>query len=164
MMGQLESTRSDARAPEPKAFRNQGRSALPPVLRTWESGADAGAVNPATLIIAVSIGLLGAVLASFAAATGSRLATGETLGGRSHCACGRPLRPNELVPVVSYLAHGGRARCCGARIGAESLVGELVGAAVPVIAFAVGGPAIAVVALAVTTVGIGLDAARRVRR
>ena len=48
----------------------------------------------------------------------------------SHCpACGRGLRPHELVPVVSYLALRGRCASCGARIPPRYLALEALGGA-----------------------------------
>lgn len=35
---------------------------------------------------------------------------------RSTCVCGHELRWRENIPIASYLAQRGRARCCGARI------------------------------------------------
>lgn len=38
--------------------------------------------------------------------------------GRSRCrACGAALKPLELIPVLSWLAQGGKCRTCGAAIG-----------------------------------------------
>ena len=31
----------------------------------------------------------------------------------SHCACGQPIRWHDNIPILSWLALGGRARCCG---------------------------------------------------
>ncbi|MDR3528822.1 MAG: prepilin peptidase, partial [Rhizomicrobium sp.] len=43
----------------------------------------------------------------------------ETLGGRSHCDyCGHELAAADLVPLVSWLALGGKCRYCGAKLGA----------------------------------------------
>ena len=61
--------------------------------------------------------------------------------GRSHCdACGRQLRPLELIPVVSYLTLRGRCRTCGARIPARIVVIEAVTGAMFGILAAVYGP------------------------
>jgi leader peptidase (prepilin peptidase)/N-methyltransferase len=76
---------------------------------------------------AVLAGVLGGSLASFAAVVLDRVPRGETLGGRSHCVCGQPIGAVDNVPVVSYLARGGRARCCGARIPTWYVVVELLG-------------------------------------
>ncbi|HMI83563.1 MAG TPA: prepilin peptidase [Polyangiaceae bacterium] len=46
----------------------------------------------------------------------------------SHCPqCGKPLRFYDNVPIVSYAALGGRARCCGAKISPRYPLVELVG-------------------------------------
>lgn len=75
---------------------------------------------------------LGAVIASFIGVVAARLHTGSSiLTGRSRCdACNAELSPFALVPIVSYLASGGRALCCGARVApvapaAEFLLGIL---------------------------------------
>ena len=86
---------------------------------------------------------LGAALGSFATATGERLARGESLWTRSHCSCGRALRPGENIPFVGWLRVRGRARCCGARLPVSLLAGE----ALPALAGAAG-------ALSGVTVGV----------
>lgn len=74
----------------------------------------------------------GAVIASFAGVLVARLHTGQSfVAGRSRCdACNAVLAPSSLVPIISYFASGGRARCCGARLSplapcAELLLGGL---------------------------------------
>src|SRR5260370_14788408 len=48
----------------------------------------------------------------------------------SHCpACGARVRLYDNIPVLSYLALGGRARCCKARISPRYLAVELIGGA-----------------------------------
>jgi leader peptidase (prepilin peptidase)/N-methyltransferase len=69
--------------------------------------------------------LLAACFASFLAVVAERLPRHESLNGRSHCTCGRVLGPFELVPVISFVALRGRARCCGSRLPRHLLVGEL---------------------------------------
>ena len=63
-------------------------------------------------------GLFGLVIGSFLNVVVHRLPRGESLvRPGSHCpACGRPIRPLENVPVLSYLALRGRCRGCGCRI------------------------------------------------
>ena len=75
---------------------------------------------------------LGAVVASFIGVIAARLHTGQSfLKGRSRCdACNKPLRAIALVPIVSYVASRGRARCCGAHLSlvaplSETLLGGL---------------------------------------
>ena len=80
------------------------------------------------LLIAASLFILGALVASFIGVLSGRLNTGQGfLAGRSRCdACNAPLFPLSLVPVVSYLASGGRALCCGARLSLLSPLTELL--------------------------------------
>lgn len=61
---------------------------------------------------------LGAIIASFIGVVVGRLYSGESIvRGFSRCdACGAPLTPLSLVPILSYLASRGRAHCCGARL------------------------------------------------
>lgn len=75
---------------------------------------------------------LGAIVASFVGVVVARLYTGQSfVAGRSRCdACDVPLPPTTLVPIVSYIASGGRALCCGARVSlyapaTETLLGAL---------------------------------------
>ena len=85
-----------------------------------------------TAIALVALPLLGAFVGSYAnvvAARGWR----EASRGRSHCdSCARPLAARELVPVLSFVALGGRCRTCGGPIGATVLARELAGALVGV--------------------------------
>ena len=76
--------------------------------------------------------LLGACMGSFLNCMAWRVVHGESvLRGRSHCdACGHVLGARDLVPVVSYLASGGRCRYCGAKLSSRHVWGEVIGAAV----------------------------------
>ncbi|SIT10043.1 prepilin peptidase [Alicyclobacillus vulcanalis] len=67
------------------------------------------------VILALFYGL---IFGSFANVVGYRLPRGESVvWPGSHCPnCNRPLRAWELVPVLSWLALGGRCRTCKARI------------------------------------------------
>ncbi|MFA5942210.1 MAG: prepilin peptidase [Candidatus Paceibacterota bacterium] len=71
---------------------------------------------------------LGAIVASFVGVIVARLNTGQGfLTGRSRCdACDAPLAPGTLIPIVSYVISGARARCCGARICAYAPLTELL--------------------------------------
>ena len=90
-----------------------------------------------SVVLLVALPILGACVGSYAnvvAARGWRAAS----RGRSHCdSCSRPLAARELVPVVSYVALGGRCRTCGGPISttvlARELVGALLGAAVAIL-------------------------------
>lgn len=61
---------------------------------------------------------LGAICASFVGVVSARLNTGHSVvRGRSRCdVCDTHIPPIMLVPVLSYLFSGGRARCCGSRL------------------------------------------------
>jgi leader peptidase (prepilin peptidase)/N-methyltransferase len=71
--------------------------------------------------------LLGFAVGSFLNAAADRIPAGQSLiTPPSRCgACGKRLRPIELVPVFSYLAQRGRCRSCGGAIGARTLLVEL---------------------------------------
>jgi len=69
--------------------------------------------------------LFGACVASFLGVVGERVPRRETLGGRSHCVCGAPLRAGANVPVLGWLLAGGRAKCCGAKIPARYVLSEI---------------------------------------
>lgn len=60
--------------------------------------------------------VVGACVASFGAVLVERLPARRSLLTRSTCACGRPLRAWENIPVWGYLHCRGRARCCGSSI------------------------------------------------
>jgi len=62
--------------------------------------------------------VLGGIVGSFLNVAIHRLPRGESLvRPGSHCpACGRPVRPWENVPLLSYLALRGRCAGCGVRI------------------------------------------------
>jgi leader peptidase (prepilin peptidase)/N-methyltransferase len=69
------------------------------------------------------------------------------LVGRSRCAsCGTQLGVAETVPVWSWLRQAGRCRHCGAAIGWQPLVAELLGAVVPLVAWLTLAPPAALVA------------------
>ncbi len=76
--------------------------------------------------------LLGACMGSFLNCMAWRIVHGESvLRGRSHCdVCGHVLTAGDLVPIVSFLAHRGRCRWCGAKLSARHVWAEgLTGAA-----------------------------------
>jgi leader peptidase (prepilin peptidase) / N-methyltransferase len=87
-------------------------------------------------ILAVFAGILGAIFGSFIGALCSRWPEGRSvITGRSGCeSCARLLSAAELVPIFSYLFLQGRCRGCGAAIGKQSLVTELLAAAIGVLA------------------------------
>lgn len=68
----------------------------------------------------LALAALGAILGSFLATVAIRWPAGRSaLTGRSACdACNRPLSAIDLIPLISFAANRGRARCCGAAIPA----------------------------------------------
>lgn len=71
--------------------------------------------------------VLGLLVGSCLGLVADRLPAGErVVAGRSRCdSCRLPLRPFELVPVVSWLVLRGRCRTCRGRVPATSTVVEL---------------------------------------
>ncbi len=71
---------------------------------------------------------LGAICASFVGVASARLNTGHSIvRGRSRCdVCDTHIPPIMLVPVLSYLFSGGRARCCGSQLALWSPATELL--------------------------------------
>jgi leader peptidase (prepilin peptidase)/N-methyltransferase len=78
--------------------------------------------KPAILLFPV-----GLMVGSFLTVVAHRVPRGESVvGGRSHCpACGAQIAAYDNVPVLSWLALRGRARCCGASISARYPLTEL---------------------------------------
>jgi leader peptidase (prepilin peptidase)/N-methyltransferase len=69
----------------------------------------------------------GLIAGSFVTVVAHRVPRGESIvGPRSRCpACGTQIAAYDNVPVVSWLALRGRARCCGARISPRYPLTEL---------------------------------------
>ena len=86
--------------------------------------------------------LLAPLLGSFAALAADRLAEGRGIvTGRSRCdGCGRALAPRDLVPILSFLALRGQARCCGAPVPRHLPLVEAAFLIVPVTAALAGAP------------------------
>lgn len=80
----------------------------------------------------VFLALAGPFAGSFAALAADRWESGRPiLWGRSACdGCGRTLGAAELVPIVSFAAQRGRARCCHAPIPGRLPAAELLGGAI----------------------------------
>lgn len=80
------------------------------------------------LLASAALFALGAFVASFVGVVVARLHTGQSiLAGRSRCdACGAPLAPFSLVPIIAPLALSCRAYCCGARLSLVPPLSELV--------------------------------------
>ena len=88
-------------------------------------------------LVALALGILfGVIVGSFLATLLIRWPQGRSvLAGRSRCdRCGTPLRPWDLVPLLSYAALRGRCRSCGAAIDRRHVLVELAAAAVALVA------------------------------
>ena len=74
--------------------------------------------------------LLGACMGSFLNCMSWRIVHNEPVSkGRSHCdVCGHTLGAGDLIPVVSYIAHRGRCRYCGAKLSIVHVIAEAVSA------------------------------------
>jgi prepilin signal peptidase PulO-like enzyme (type II secretory pathway) len=74
--------------------------------------------------------IFGALVGSFLNVVFWRVPRGESIVyPGSHCpACETPLRPYELIPVVSWIALRGRCRTCGSRISLRYPAIEVAGA------------------------------------
>lgn len=92
---------------------------------------------PPLWVLALFGSLLGAIIGSFIATLVLRWPAGRSIAtGRSACdGCGRPLTAVDLIPLVSFLAFRGRARCCGTPIAPLHPLTELLSAAIGAIAF-----------------------------
>ena len=85
-----------------------------------------------TVYVLVVAALLGLVMGSFINCWAWRYVHGESVvRGRSHCtACGHDLGIRDLVPVVSWVASGGKCRYCGEKVSARYPITEIVCAVV----------------------------------
>lgn len=81
--------------------------------------------------------ILGSVMASAMTCLGDRLAAHESwTKGRSHCdVCGHELEAVDLIPIFSYIIHGGKCRYCGAKLSKKYLLTELLMGALFVLIF-----------------------------
>lgn len=82
--------------------------------------------------------MMGASIASFLSVVVERVPQGKSIGGRSHCVCGRQLKATENIPIFGWLKSFGKAKCCGSRIPAWYFWAEVGGgaAAIAVVATA----------------------------
>jgi prepilin signal peptidase PulO-like enzyme (type II secretory pathway) len=87
------------------------------------------------MTFAVLVAILGLFIGSFVNATAlrydpERFVFAPVARGRSHCPhCRRDLRWFELVPLLSYIAQGGKCRTCRARLSWQYPLSELATAA-----------------------------------
>ncbi len=82
-------------------------------------------------IVTALVGLIGLAVGSFLNGCIDRLPAGESvLMPASRCrSCRRPLRPPELIPLLSYLVLRGRCRHCFATIPFRVFLVELAAGA-----------------------------------
>lgn len=91
------------------------------------------------IIVAIFGSLLAAIFASYGGVVAERGFAGSA-DGRSHCVCGRQLTALDLIPVVSWMAVLGVARCCKERIPARYVITEASSAVIAAVAVLVFGP------------------------
>lgn len=84
------------------------------------------------LLIDILILLLGLCVGSFCNVLIYRIPLGEEfVKTPSHCmTCGHPLKWYELVPVLSWLAQGGKCRSCGVKLSPQYPIVEALNGAV----------------------------------
>jgi len=89
---------------------------------------------PLVAATAVLSGLFGLIVGSFIATVSLRLARDdEAVAGRSRClGCNEPLKPWQMIPVISWLILRGRCGRCGAAISIRYLLIELAAGAIGV--------------------------------
>jgi leader peptidase (prepilin peptidase)/N-methyltransferase len=109
----------------------------------------------------VAAALAGLVLGSFASLAAWRLPRGEGIvRGRSRCpACGHALGVRDLVPVLSWLALGGRCRYCGAPVPLRYPLIEVATAALFVLAVLARGAGLESAMLCALALGLVIAAA-----
>ena len=96
-------------------------------------------VSEATALVAAA--LIGLAVGSFGGVIAARVPSGgDPLRGRSRCdACGRTLGVADLIPVLSWVALGGRCRTCRSRISARWTLLEIATSVLFVVATLVAG-------------------------
>lgn len=93
------------------------------------------------MVVLPIVFLYGIVIGSFLNVCIYRIPLGESVAKqRSHCmSCGHPLAWYELIPVLSWLALGGKCRSCKAKISAQYPLVEVLNGILYVIVFYVNG-------------------------
>lgn len=70
--------------------------------------------------------ILGACIASFLAVAVERPMRGESITNPpSHCACGRPLKSYENIPIFGWLRIKGTTKCCNTKLPKRYVITEL---------------------------------------
>lgn len=83
--------------------------------------------------------ILGAIVGSYVATAAIRWPAGQQASsGRSRCdECGQPLRPRDLIPILSFFLRRGRCATCGKPIDRKHLMIEVAAALIGGISFGV---------------------------
>ena len=76
------------------------------------------------ILLLIAFGL-GSSIASFLGVVVERGRKGESILGRSHCACGRQLKNTENIPVIGWLKIGGKTKCCNTKLPVSYLLSEI---------------------------------------
>lgn len=76
------------------------------------------------ILLLIAFGL-GSSIASFLGVVVERRRKGESILGRSHCACGRQLKNTENIPVIGWLKIGGKTKCCNTKLPISYLLSEI---------------------------------------
>lgn len=82
------------------------------------------------LLTTVFMAVIGALMGSAFLCAAERWAAGEDwVTGRSRCtSCNKTLGALDLIPIVSFVAHGGKCAHCGSKIPSMCLWAEVAGA------------------------------------
>ncbi len=89
--------------------------------------------------------VVGACIGSFLNVVISRVPEGRSIvRPGSHCACGQPIAWRDNIPLLSWLALRGRARCCGRRISVRYPLVEVLTALLFLACWRLFPPAVAV--------------------
>src|SRR3989338_618641 len=80
------------------------------------------------IVYSVFVFAFGAIVGSFLNVVLLRKNTGESIvfGGSRCFSCGKNLKAQELVPILSFLWQKGRCKNCGSKISWQYLFGELI--------------------------------------
>jgi leader peptidase (prepilin peptidase)/N-methyltransferase len=89
---------------------------------------------PAAIVVAA---VFGALWGSFFNVVIARVPLGQSVvRPGSHCfSCGKPVRPWDNVPILSYFVLRGRCRSCGARFSPRYLLIEVLAAAISALVY-----------------------------